>query len=105
MISKPRYKDKTLQKVYQGLLDLALDRSSELYYHGAEHRGAAHRCAFWDGFNGAFTLYARQSRPMTIGYVCYQAGKQYAKMCKQQNLEKPLPADPAYYAGRSGEKK
>lgn len=100
MSTTPRYKDKTLQKVYENMIMLAADRNSELYYNGAERRGAGHRCAFWDGYNGAMSMYSKESRPMTMAYVCYQAGKEYARICKARKIARPEPAPTPYFSGR-----
>ncbi len=46
---KPRYKDRNMQRIYESMLSLAADRTSELYHKGNPRRGAGHRAAFWDG--------------------------------------------------------
>jgi hypothetical protein len=72
----PKYKDKAMQALYDGLLRLAADKTSELYWKGEPRRGAAHRCAFWDGFKGARSPLAV---PRTITYACYMAGREFAR--------------------------
>lgn len=99
MTAKPRYKDRNNQKFYEDLLKLALDRSSELYYKGAQHRGAGHRCAFWDGYDGLKRT--ANVIPGTLSAVAFQAGKEFARISKRQNIDKPAPAAPAYFAGRT----
>lgn len=80
---KPRYKDRAMQKVFDSMLKLAEDPSSELYYNGEQHRGAAHRCAFWDGFSGKFTFAGPKRSaavvPGTISAACFRAGQEFAK--------------------------
>ena len=75
---KPRYKDKRLDQIYWTMLSMARDLSSELYYNGAQHRGALHRCAFWDGFNGIDPS-PHKGPPGTATRVCYMAGVAFKK--------------------------
>jgi hypothetical protein len=81
-----RYKEPTMQKLYDDLLVLAEDKSSELYYNGEQHRGAGHRCAFWDGFSGKFD-YTGPKRsanviPGTLSQACFMAGREFARRSK-----------------------
>lgn len=46
----PRYKNPQWQKLYDNMLFLAGDKSSEMYHEGEPRRGAGHRAAFWDGW-------------------------------------------------------
>jgi hypothetical protein len=94
---KPRYKDASLQRVYDTMLTLAADASSELYHNGEPRRGAGHRAAFWDGYNGmAYTGKGRSAHviPGTISAACFMAGREFAK---QQAKVKPRtgPAQPS----------
>lgn len=73
---RPRYKTATFQKTYEAILAAAADPKSELYYNGKPHRGAGHRCAFWDGYAG---VKSANVIPNTPSAVCYQAGKTFAK--------------------------
>jgi hypothetical protein len=73
------YKDRHLDRVYWGMLDLARDPTSELYLKdGSQHTGASHRCAFWDGFNGLDPS-AHKGAPGTMARACYMAGKAFKK--------------------------
>ena len=82
-MSKPKYKDKNLQKIYEAMLELAADTKSELYHNGAQHRGAGHRAAFWDGFSGKFTFAGPKRSPHvipnTMSAACFMAGKEFAR--------------------------
>lgn len=72
-----RYKTPSFQKVYDATLALAADPTSELYLRdGSRHTGALHRCAFWAGFDGARSSF---NVPGTLGAVCYQAGREFAR--------------------------
>jgi hypothetical protein len=75
---KVRYKDRHLDRMYWLMLDLARDPKSELYLYGAQHRGAYHRCAFWDGYNGLDPS-AHKGAPGTMARACYMAGKAFRK--------------------------
>lgn len=77
MATKPRYKTQSFQKLYAAILLLAADKTSEMYLpSGKPHRGAGHRCAFWDGYAG---VKSANSVPGTMSSVAYQAGKVFAK--------------------------
>lgn len=87
---KPRYKEKASQRMYENMLTLASDLGSELYYNGNQHRGASHRCAFWDGFSGNFTVTgpkrSAQVIPGTLSAVCFMAGREFSR--RQKALKK-----------------
>jgi hypothetical protein len=85
-MTKPRYKDRHTQRVYDTLLALAADKTSELYYNGEPRRGgASHRAAFWDGYSGKYTLSRCTSAiPGTMSAVCFMAGKEHARREKQK---------------------
>lgn len=74
----PRYKDRNLQRLYDGMLALAADPESELYWKGRQRTGASHRCAFWNGYNGT----GREPGRMTLAWICWQAGREWAKRTK-----------------------
>ena len=79
-----KYKNPSMQKLYDGLLVLAADPSSELYLKdGGQHRGASHRCAFWDGFSGKFDFSgpkrSSQVMPGTLTAACFMAGREWAR--------------------------
>lgn len=92
---RPRYKDAHTQRVYDTLLRLAEDTTSELYYNGEPRRGgASHRAAFWDGYSGKYTLTGSNpalSRctsaiPGTMSAVCFMAGKEHARRQKRKKV-------------------
>lgn len=72
------------QSVYDALLACATDPTSELFveHDGALHRrtGAAHRCEFWAGLDGARSFAARGS----LARACYEAG-QRARCARQHH--------------------
>lgn len=76
-IAKPRYKDASKQRMFETMLKAAADTSSEMYFQGRPHRGAAHRTAFWDGYAGLAS--SANVIPGTLSAVCFAAGKQFAK--------------------------
>lgn len=74
-----RYKDRSMQQAYSACVAGFGNRGSELWLNGTEHRrGALHRCAFWDGFEG------KSNRPHapkgTLAWACYMAGRDCAKV-------------------------
>lgn len=78
-----RYRSQQYNRLFDAILVLAADPSSELYHNGEPHRGAGHRAAFWDGYSGMFTFSGpRRSAnviPGTMSAVCFAAGRQYAR--------------------------
>ena len=84
----PRYKNPQLQKMYDCMLQLAEDKTSELYYQGEPKRGAGHRAAFWDGFSGKFDFSGpRRSAhviPGSLSAACFMAGREYARRQKRK---------------------
>jgi hypothetical protein len=76
-IMTSRYQNTQHQRMYESMLAAAADRSSELYHDGRPHRGAAHRCAFWDGYAGL--VRSANVVPGTLSAVCFAAGKAFAK--------------------------
>ncbi len=88
----PRYKDASLQKIYVTMLALAEDPTSEMYYKGAQHRGAGHRCAFWDGYSGKFEFTGPKRSahviPGTPSAVCFMAGREFARRQKKAESAK-----------------
>jgi hypothetical protein len=74
------YKNPQFQHLYNTMLILAADKTSELYLpDGTPHRGAGHRCAFWDGVKGGRSAHAI---PGTMSMVCHSAGVDWAKARK-----------------------
>lgn len=89
---RPRYKDAHTQRVYDTLLRLAEDTTSELYYKGEPRRGgASHRTAFWDGHSGLYSLTGpnrtMSSIPGTMSAVCFMAGKEFARRQKKRKSD------------------
>lgn len=76
--TKPRYKNPSMQTVYDSCLALAADKTSEMYKpDGSQRTGANVRIAFWDGFNG--TKKPVKVPPGTMLSAAYQAGKEFAR--------------------------
>jgi hypothetical protein len=90
----PRYKNAQLQALYDNLLVLAEDISSELYWEGEPRRGAGHRAAFWDGASGKFDFTGPKRSahvvPGTLSAVCFMAGREFARRqkVKERSLTK-----------------
>ena len=83
-----RYKNPQWQALFDTMLSLAEDKTSELYAGGHPRRGAGHRCAFWDGFSGRFD-YTGPKRsahvvPGTMSAVCFMAGRAFARRQKKK---------------------
>lgn len=78
--AKLRYKDPTMEACYQNALKAAADPKSEFYYNGKPHRGAGHRCAFWDGYNGLER--SANVIPGTMSQAFFQAGKEWSRRQK-----------------------
>lgn len=76
MDSKPKYRTPALQQMYAACLKGARDPASEFYFNGKPHRGAIHRCAFWDGYAGVASANNIRGTPSA---AAYQAGKTFAK--------------------------
>ncbi len=78
-----KYKDRRLQELYDNMLLLAEDKTSEMYWEGEPRRGAGHRAAFWDGFSGKFTFSGPKRSahvvPGTMSAVCFMAGRHFAR--------------------------
>lgn len=70
------FKQRDLARVYDVMLALARNPESELYHEGKPRRGASHRCAFWDGFNGLRPGYIPRG---TMAWACLRAGEAWAK--------------------------
>lgn len=72
-----RSKQKPLLAMYDKMLALAADLSSELYHKGMQRSGARHRVAFWDGYNGVTK--STHVIPGTISEACAAAGRDFRK--------------------------
>lgn len=78
-----RFSDPKLQTIYVAMLRLAADKSSELYHEGEPRRGAGHRAAFWDGFEGMTLKGPRRSPhvvPGTLSHAFFAAGQEFRKL-------------------------
>ena len=73
------FKQKELKSVYDIMLGLARDKSSELYHKGAQRGGGLHRCAFWAGYNGQAVRWVPKG---SIAWACLRAGQAYRKEVK-----------------------
>ncbi len=74
-----RYKEPRLQEHYDLMLSFAHNRGPELFTpDGGQRRGAGHRNAFWNGYNGLKNIAWGRG---TYAYVAYYAGRQFAKDC------------------------
>lgn len=88
MAEAQRYKNRDFQRTYETMLKLAADNTSELYHAGKQRRGAGHRCAFWDGYNGLKR--SANVVPQSQSSVCFQAGKVFAKKNPGVSLGAPV---------------
>jgi len=66
----------------QNVLQYAQSPNNQLFNSdGSMNRGAAHRCAFWDGYNGVKnSINAGEKTSMT--YAWYRAGIEFRKLQK-----------------------
>lgn len=79
---RKRFADAKLQGMFERMLALAADQTSELYLNGKQRRLAGHRAAFWDGFNGMTLTGVRRSPhvvPRTLSHACWAAGQEFAR--------------------------
>ena len=70
-----RYKDRSMQTMFDACLADGADRTSEFFIDGKPRRGAGHRNAYWNGFNGVRLTYS----PNTLAFACFMAGRENAK--------------------------
>lgn len=68
---RKRFKDKARQAAYEIARRLGADKSSTFYVDGRPHRGAGHRCAYWDAREGKPSTY---SEPTFAAYPYWRAG-------------------------------
>jgi hypothetical protein len=71
-----KFKDRTMQAMYENCLRLGADTSSEFYFTDRDgsrspRTGAGHRFAYWNGRNGKPASWARN----TPAYACWAAGR------------------------------
>lgn len=77
-----RFRDPSLRQMYDSCLKLAragrgTGARSEFYLEtGHQRRGAGHRNAFWNGYNG---LPNRTFPRDSLAYAAYRAGQDFAK--------------------------
>lgn len=86
-VERTRYRDPRLQKLFDDCLRLVEDKTSEFWYKGKPHRGAGHRCAFWDGAAGLSR--SANAIPNSTSWVCFQAGKEWARQQKLAGVALP----------------
>ena len=73
-----RFKNPQLRKIYDTMIELAADPSSELFNaHGLRRSGGSHRNAFWAGYDGITPTWVV---PGTMGHACWRAGQDFRKM-------------------------
>lgn len=72
-----RFKNPKLRECYDLAIKLHADPTSEFYYNGEPRRGAAHRCAFWDGYIGLER--SASSIPGTMSWAFFRAGQDCRK--------------------------
>lgn len=93
-----RYRTPGFQRLFDAMLALASEPASELYWQGKQRRGSGHRCAFWDGFSGQFTLRGptRSANviPGTLSAVCFAAGQEFARRTKKSGDQAPVAGPP-----------
>jgi hypothetical protein len=77
-----------LRAMYDTMLRLAADPTSELYYEGHQRTGAGHRAAFWDGYNGM--VRSPHIIPGTLSGACGAAGRAFRKQHDRAGI-KPVP--------------
>lgn len=78
------FKQRDFARIFDTMITLARDPSSEMYLKdGGQHRGAMHRCAFWDGFNG-MKRSPHAPSPQSLSWACYRAGQAYAKQLTKE---------------------
>lgn len=83
-----RFKTPMLKAMYETCLTLAADNFSEFYYGDGRtnlgprfpRRGAGHRHAFWNGFNGATRPDGSPTAvPGSLSYAAFRAGEAFRK--------------------------
>lgn len=82
------FRNQQLRRVYQTMLDLARDPTSDLYHGGKRRTGASHRCAFWEGYDGR-VIGTGPNRSVstirgTLSHACWAAGRDFAKETKSK---------------------
>lgn len=88
------FKDRDLQRLYKACRRFGSDKSSTFYLsNGLPHRGASHRCAYWDGRGGRKSPYPRG----TLGYAAWAAGrddrKQFGSVAGWDYLHRDMARD------------
>jgi hypothetical protein len=63
--------------MYEACLRTAADLTSEMYLpDGEPRRGAGHRIAFWNGYEGRAPIAIPRN---TLAWAAYQAGREFAR--------------------------
>ncbi len=84
-MARRTFSDKTMMACYTKARELASDNFSEFYYAcGSDgprwpHRGAAHRCYYWNGRTGKGIV----PHKSWVGYAFYAAGVDDARSEKR----------------------
>lgn len=72
-----------MREWFDALLVVASDKRSEFYTSdGGQRRGAGHRCAFWDGYNGMTR--SANAVPRTMSGAAFQAGREFKRREKRR---------------------
>lgn len=74
-----RFKDSGLQKMYAACRKFGADTSSSFYIEGRPHRGAGHRCAYWNGRQGKPSSWPRN----TLAHAAWAAGQDDSAVSSQ----------------------
>lgn len=65
-----RFKDRSMQRMYESCRAHGQDRSSSFWIEGRPHRGAGHRAAYHNGREGLRPSWPRN----TLAYAAWAAG-------------------------------
>jgi hypothetical protein len=69
------FHDRQLRAQFDVMVGSYFDPNSTLRVNGIQRRGASHRDAFWNGFNGIKSKYVKTS----AAYAAFRAGQLVAK--------------------------
>jgi hypothetical protein len=72
---KRRFKDPKMQEMYETCRVTGLDKTGEFWWNGKPLRGAGHRSAYWNGYDGQPSRYLRNS----LAYAAWAAGQDNEK--------------------------
>lgn len=65
------FADRSMKKMYDACRSFGADKNSSFYIQGKPHRGAGHRCAYWNGRNGLPSRWLKNS----LAYAAWAAGR------------------------------